>query len=510
MSALELSPEQLHDFGRVCLSDFLAFTRAFFFEREGQKFIVAPHHKLLAHTLQRVVEGEIDRLIINIPPGYTKTEMAVINWIAWGLARNPRAKFMHISFSAELATLNSAVIRDLIQSELYQKLYPMQLRDDTAAKKRWNTTEGGGLMAVPTGGQLTGFRAGRMEPGFTGAIVIDDPLKPDDAYSETMRNSSNQRFTNTIKSRIALETVPIVIIMQRLHEEDLTGYLLTGGSGDMWHHLDLPVLIGEEQDEPTDHTHAIPIGYDLPLGPLWPFKHDQEAIDILRSDPYTYASQYMQRPAPVGGSVFQRDWWQYYNHYDYAENTIHSTAESDYTVELQYKYIFADTAIKTGQQHDWSVFQTWGMGADQNIYLLDQLRGKWEGPELRRNFFDFCARHEFARGTNQIGVRARYVEDKASGSGLIQEMNAVRGLNWVQGIQRDRDKVSRAISATPQIAGGRVFLPQNASWLDDYLLEFDKFTPQLSHKHDDQIDPTLDAIHQMLFGARFIPYADIL
>jgi predicted phage terminase large subunit-like protein len=484
------------------------FERVFFKHRERQKFIVNRHHRLIADTLQRVIDGEITRLIINIPPGYTKTEEVVISFTAWCLAKYPDSKFIHSSYSDDLAVTNSATIRDIIRSKRFQDMWPMQVRDDTAAKKRWFTEHGGGMHAVSSGGQITGFRAGRMRDGFSGAILIDDPLKPDDAYSDTSRNRVNNRFTNTFKSRLAVETVPIIIIMQRLHEDDLTGFLLAGGSGEKWHHLEIPVEITDDREYPAEYTHGVPVEFDFEPGPLWDYKHNEAEIRILKADEYTYASQYDQRPAPLGGGLFKRDWWKFYEGFDPARNQL-IKGEGDYT-PLMYKTIFADTAQKVKEIHDYSVFQCWGKGLDGNIYLLDQMRGKWEAPDLQTNFMQFCERHDFVMGKVAMGVRARRVEDKVSGTGLIQAVNKIKGMDWVTGIQRDKDKVSRAMSGAPSIAQGKVFLPANAPWLGEYLAEFSKFTPQMSHKHDDQIDPTLDAVHEMLITDQFIGYADIL
>jgi predicted phage terminase large subunit-like protein len=508
MTSIEEKLQQDRILKHMCESDLLFFERVFFKHRERQKFIVNRHHRLIADTLQKVVDGEIKRLIINIPPGYTKTEMVVISFIAWCLTKYPDSKFIHSSYSDDLAVTNSATIRGIIKSNKFQSLWPMTLRDDTASKKRWFTEQGGGMHAVSSGGQITGFRAGRMRDGFSGAILIDDPLKPDDAYSDTSRNRVNNRFTNTFKSRLAVESVPIIIIMQRLHEDDLTGFLLAGGSGEKWHHLEIPVEIEEQRDYPTEYTCGVPVGYDFEPGPLWEYKHDAEDITVLKADEYTYASQYDQRPAPLGGGIFKKNWWQYYSYYDAARNQI--VKDSGEYTSLMYKIIYADTAMKIKEVNDWSVLQCWGKGLDGNIYILDQWRGKWEAPELLQNFLDFCEKHQFVMGKVALGVRARRVEDKVSGTGLIQTVNRQKGMDWVTGIQRDKDKVSRAMSAAPAIAQGRVHLPSNATWLGEYIAEFSKMTPQMSHKHDDQIDPTLDAVHEMLIEDQFIGYADIL
>ncbi len=134
--------------------------------------------------------GEITRLIINIPPGFTKTQMCVVDFVARGLAINPRARFIHASYSEALVQENSLAIRDTVTSEDYQALWPLELRKDAKAKGLWKTREGGGILARPSGGSITGFRAGRMEPGFSGALIIDDPLKPDMRSGASLASSS--------------------------------------------------------------------------------------------------------------------------------------------------------------------------------------------------------------------------------------------------------------------------------------------------------------------------------
>lgn len=247
-------------------NDGMQFFRYFFALREGGKLIRSWHHYLIEYVLQAVLDLKINRLIINIAPGYTKTEIAVLNFICRGLAINPRSKYIHTSYSGDLASENSSKIKDTILSKEFQDLWPMEVRIDTKAKKRWFTSVGGGMMAAPSNGQITGFRAGRMEEGlFTGAFINDDPLKPEDAYSAVKRNSINNRFNNTMRSRLAIESVPMINIMQRLHEDDLSGYLLRGGSGDKWYHLVIPTRLDEEtlnRPYPEEYTHGIPLSID--------------------------------------------------------------------------------------------------------------------------------------------------------------------------------------------------------------------------------------------------------
>lgn len=239
--------------------DGIQFMRYFFKIREGSPMIRNWHHYVIEYVLQAVYDCKINRLVINIAPGYTKTEQAVLNFIARGLAINSRAKFIHASYSADLAQENSSKIKETVSSPEFQELWPMNIRVDTKGKKRWFTEKGGGMMAAAAGGQITGFRAGRMEEGFTGAFVADDPVKPDDAYSAVKRSAINNRFNNTMRSRLAVESVPMIVIMQRIHEDDLSGYLLKGGSGDRWHHLVLPTMLSEEQiNKPysEEYTHG--------------------------------------------------------------------------------------------------------------------------------------------------------------------------------------------------------------------------------------------------------------
>lgn len=279
-----------------CEEDGLYFARYFFKQRMGNKMIVAPHHKVIQDTLDRVVGGEITRLIINIPPGYTKTELATINMIGRGLALNNRARFMHLSYSHNLALLNSSTARGIVKSQAYQALWPMALKDDADSKAMWWTEHGGGVYASSAAGQVTGFRAGHMEPGWQGALIIDDPVKPDDAYSDTVRGGINDRFNETIKSRLAIETTPMIVIMQRIHYQDLSGYLLRGGSGEKWHHLNLPVIIDNSDPYPSENTHGIPIAHGLPDGWLWPYKHNETHRTALFAHRRTAEAQYMQRP----------------------------------------------------------------------------------------------------------------------------------------------------------------------------------------------------------------------
>lgn len=497
-----------------CLESLLFTARVFFKQRDRARFIVNQHHRVMCEALDKVFTGELSRLIINIPPGYTKTELAVIFFVVKGLLVNPSAKFMHTSYSADLALLNSGIIRDIVQSEIFQAICPTELKCDTKAKARWYTNHGGGMMAAAAGGQITGFRAGRMDKGqFTGALIVDDPIKPADAISRPMREAVNRNFNLTVKSRLATEQTPIIVIMQRVHEDDLTGYLLNGGSHETWHHLNIPADIPEHATEyPRNWKCGKEIPHNLPPGPCWEFKHNREELAVLKgANSFVWSSQYQQNPASIEATVFNRDWFKRHIDFDPVMNQV--VLASGRRVTISYKKVFADTAMKTGQHNDFSVFQTWGRGEDGSIYLLEQVRGKWDSVDLESKFRKFLSRLTFRPGENNMAPRAICVEDKASGTGLIQSLNRkvgfdedLRGLPKITGIQRNKDKVSRALSAAPEMEKGLVSLPESAYWLEEFLAEVASFSVAMTHSHDDQIDPMLDAVHEMLISDAFVDY----
>ena len=478
----------------LLLTDNLAFSRYFFKHREAMKMIVNPHHIIMADTLRQVIDGKIKRLIINVPPGYTKTEMAVILFMSQGLAINPKAKFIHATYSGDLALENSQKTRDIITSEEFEALFHLAVRQDSKSKKKWYTEQGGGVYAVPAGGAITGFRAGRFQRGFQGAFIFDDPIKPDDAYSETKRNKINNRFMNTFKSRLAIESeTPMILIMQRIHEEDPSGYLLTGGTGEKWHHLLLPTPIPPGPVRswyPKEFTHGIPIEYDLPAGPLWEFKHDADKLqEMNQTDPYTTASQYHQQPSPKGGSIFKDEWWQ-----------LWKVLPKD----MMYMRIYGDTAQKKEEHNDFTVLQAWVYSKSMGIILIDQYRGKIEAPELESTLYDFWNKMAAFCREYHINCTVVKLEDASSGSSLIQNIKKKTHIP-IKGINRSKDKVSRAYQVVPHISVGNVWIPMNAEWIFDFKDEFRKFSPLMVHKHDDQIDPTIDAINDMLMNKDVVP-----
>jgi predicted phage terminase large subunit-like protein len=477
-----------------CEADHLHFTKVFFKHRQGIEFLVNWHHRLICDTVERVIRGELKNVVINVPPGSSKTEIVSINFIARGLAINPRARFLHISYSDDLALLNSQTARDIVQSDEYQALWPLAIADDAKSKKRWNVVQDGqkvgGVYAVSLGGQITGFRAGHMAPGWQGAILIDDPLKVEDAYSKTKRDASNRKLVSTVKSRKANPDTPIIVIMQRLAEQDPTGFIQSGQMPGKWEFIQIPALIDDDYVQSLEPRYrelieAVDQDADGRFS-YWPYKEPlEDLLELEQKDRFVFTGQYQQRPTPLGGGIIQ------------------SAKFGRYSVvpELHYRVIYADTAQKTAERNDYSVFECWGCGKDGRIYLLDMIRGKWTAPVLKRKAIDFWAKHAAWGGPHGSALIRMNIEDKASGTGLIQDIRS-DGAIPVVAVERNKDKLTRVMDVVSYIDSGLVYIPDDAPWVSDFTTECDSFTADDTHLHDDQIDPLVDAITDMLAVGR--------
>lgn len=463
-----------------CEEDGLYYARYFFKQRTGGKMIVAPHHKVIQKTLDRVIDGEIQRLIINVPPGYTKTELATINMMGRGLALNCRARFMHLSYSHNLALLNSSTARGMIKSQAYQSMWPMALRDDADSKAMWWTEHGGGVYASSAAGQVTGFRAGHMEPGWQGALIIDDPVKPDDAYSEVVRDGVNNRFNETIKSRLAIETTPMIVIMQRIHYHDLSGYLLRGGSGEKWHHLNLPVIIDSSRSyEETypENTHAIPIDHGLPDGWLWPFKHNESHRVSLFSHRRTAEAQYMQNPKRFNA---EGALWN--------EEMISAAHAMRITQDLARTVVAIDPQATNSEESDESgiaVASVYGSG-DERQYSLDaDYSGKYSPNGWATKAIEAYEQHEadaIVIETNQGGDMAQDTLRNAGFGGRIIRVHASKG------------KYARAEPISALYAQGRV---AHRGSLYEVENQFMEYVPSTAKKSPDRLDAAVYALTEL-------------
>lgn len=447
----------------MCEEDFLFFMRYIYKENNRRNFIVAPHFVLLANFVMRIINGEVKRGIINIPPRYGKTESLVKCFIAYGLAINPASKFIHLSYSSDLALDNSSQAKEYVESEAFQKFWSMKLKKDAQGKQKWFNESGGGVYATAAGGAITGFGAGVADSKiFSGAIIIDDPLKPDDANSEVKRSSVNERYNSTIRSRVNDRDTPIIVIMQRLHEEDLSGFLLNGGSGEEWEHLCLPAL--DENNKP-----------------LWEEKHSFAELEQIRqANRYNFSGQYMQTPSPAEGGEWRKDWFKIV---DKSEVPIGS---------LNWE-LFIDGAYTKDTKNDPSGFQ---IGAKwNNDYVIWSSIDKYlEMPELLK----FLPNHIISSGLN---VSLSLVEPKASGKSLVQLIRQQTKLNITE-IKTNfvnSSKIDNARTCSHFIEGGRVILVKG-NWNEAFLNQVAMFP---NGKHDEHIDLTCYGIERNLISNNF-------
>lgn len=414
---------------------------------------MSKHFEEIAMFLESVYALKIIRGIINIPPRYGKTELIIKIFTSWCIAKNHSSKFIHLSYSDSLALDNSAQTKEYIQSDSYQDLWSMTLKKDAQSKSKWFNEFGGGMYATASGGAITGFGAGGTnEDVFGGAILIDDPLKPDDAFSEVKRNSVNNRYNNTIRSRTNNRNVPIIVVMQRLHEDDLSGYLLSGGSGEEWTHLNLPAL---------DENNT----------PLWEDKHTfLELENIRQADRYTFAGQYMQTPSPDEGGEWRRNWFNIVN-------------KKELPTGIRWQ-MFIDGAYTKDTKNDPTGIMITGV-YNKDLYIYSSIDKYLELPELIK----FIPIHIDTLGLN---ISMTKIEPKASGKSIVQLLKQQTRLN-VSEIKTDFvsvSKIERARTSSPFIEGGRVFLIEG-SWNEAYLKQIATFP---NAKHDEHVDLTAYAI----------------
>lgn len=421
------------------------------------------HHKLLASKLEAVARGEIKRLIISMPPRHGKTDLASLRFAPWFLGQKPNLNIVQATYAAEFAEENGKKSRNILASKIYNDIFPdVKLAKDSKAVSRWQTNHGGSYYAVGVGGPLTGRGAN--------ILLIDDPHKNRaEAESPVMRDNVWDWFTSTAYTRLE-DNGSIIVIMTRWHEDDLAGRLLKGI--EHWEYLSLPAIA--EIDEP----------YRQAGDPLWPEKFDLHALNNIKDaiGSREWISLYQQRPSAAEGEIFKRDWWKYCKR-DFDKDVRHDPFLPKFLSIVQ----SWDTAFKAKTHNDWSVCETWGMAAD-GYYLLDVWRKRVEFPELKKAAKDLGAKYR----PNVI-----YVEDKASGQSLIQELQRDTRLP-ILGCNPDSDKIARAYAVTPMIKAGNVYICEG-DWNSDFIDEHAIFPNGV---HDDQVDSTTQALAEMLLNVK--------
>ena len=466
--------EAERELARRSLVDFIRYVGT-----DTGPYIDNPFGTMLADACQEFIEAcvakESPRFMVFAPPQHGKSLTVSRQLPAWALGRWPSLRFVGASYGDVLAKSMSRDVMRIMEGDEYRDLFPgteIATKGQADGKKRsdefWELNNGpGSYRARGVGQGLSGFPA---QP-----LVIDDPFKDRrDANSAAVRRDVWDWYAAVGRLRVQPGS-GIMLMHTRWNMDDLAGRLIEqmkSGEGEEWRVIKFPAIATHDEEFRKEGEALCPHRYDL------------KALRTIEPiiGPYVWSALYQQEPQVEGGSVFLDEWWQYY----------------EVLPRIKYRRIYADTAQKTKERNDYSVFQCWGMGVDNRIYLLDQIRGKWEAPELEVQAIAFWAKWN-VNGKDHEHTQVMKIEDKSSGTGLIQGIRRKGGIP-IEGIPRNIDKSIRADDGAPQIAAGNVVLPENAVFLSDYLSEFSAFTKDMSHAYDDQIDPTLDAISDMLGG----------
>ena len=432
----------------------------FFAKQMWPGFVSGKHHSIMADAFERVAKGELKRLIINMPPRHTKSEFASFLLPAWFLGKFPQKKIIQSAHTSELAVGFGRKVRNLVQSEPYQKVFETKLSSDSKAAGRWNTGAGGDYFAIGVGGAVTGKGAD--------LLVIDDPHSEQEAKQNNPAVYDNvyEWYTSGPRQRLQPGGA-IIIVMTRWAKKDLTGQILKGSSKDG-----------------TDDWEVIEFPAILPSGnPLWPAFWTKELLESLKSElPVAkWEAQYQQNPTSEGGAIIKRDQWQIW--------TDESPPSCEYVIQSW------DTAFEKTNRADYSACTTWGVfdRADRhgdmrpNIILLDAYKERLEFPELKTKAFEMWK--EFEPDT-------LIVEKRAAGAPLIYELRKM-GIPVAEYTpSKGHDKISRVNSIADLFASGMVWCPETR-WAEEVMEEMAAFP---NGDNDDLVDSSSQALMRFRQG----------
>jgi predicted phage terminase large subunit-like protein len=455
------------------LGSLLLFTQVFYKIRTGRDFVISEpvgresHHITISRQLTRSLKLEVKRLLINIQPGAGKSEM-MINFIAWCFANYPDSQFLYLSYSHELAAKHTYTVRQIIELPHYKKLFGVEIKSDSSAKDDFKTIQGGALKAFGSHGAVTGQDAGLPNlDRFSGAIIMDDMHKPDEAHSDTIRENVKRNYLETIVPRPRSPNVPVIFIGQRLHEDDLPQNLINEIDGKAWVEVILKSL-----DDAGNALHPAVTPKD-------------ELLNLQEKSPYVFASQYQQDPLPSGGGIFKPEWFVLYDE----EPQILST------------FITVDSAETAKDYNDATVFSFWGIyNIVQNnvdigllgLHCINCVELRCEPKDLQGEFDSFyasCMRH-------RVKPMIAGIEKKSTGVTLCSVLSDKIGLRIIE-IERTKasgNKTSRYLEIQPYIASRRISLTEGAKHTDMVITHMQKITANDTHRHDDIADTFYDAV----------------
>ncbi|EPK0656009.1 phage terminase large subunit [Klebsiella aerogenes] len=518
---------------------FLNFTRIWFELIQGDRLLVNWHHRLMASKIDDLLAGRLvpRNLIINIPPGGTKTEFFSIHFPAYVNAlvqekRLKRFRNLNISFADTLVKRNSRRTRDIIASREYQEFWPCSFGVNQTEEWEIKDERGrsiGQTVSRSSNGQITGGRGGYYGPEFSGMVMLDDYNKPVDMLSESRRKSANTLLVNTIRSRRGDKSkehpTPFVSIQQRLHTDDATGFMLAGGMGVPFHHVAIPAMIDEKYiqslDEPwrslcwetVKDTDSVVVG-GVRYWSYWPQMEDvNDLLQLWEKDRYTFLSQYQQNPMALTGGIIDTSWFRTYT-------TL---------PKLTHRAVYVDT--NSGKVEDWldyTVFTLAGMGVDGNLYIIDVVRGRWDPEDLLKKAEEVWEKWRLSGSMRVMPLRHMAIEEKQAGQGLITTLKKRSQTPGqlaipVREIPRGtgQNKLVRCLNVIPQIKTGKVFVPAthtddgkklssifyedgtiagSTDWVLTAMTECAAFSADDSHDNDDIIDTWMDAIDDNLIS----------
>lgn len=461
----------LHEEKEWLESSLLRFTQNFFSLRTGRKFELSEpagresHYITICRALHKVMRGETNRLIINVPPRYGKTEL-LIHFTAWALSQYADSNFLYVSYSLGLAKKQTKTIRQIVQMSEFRDIFGVGISGETSAQGNFETIQGGSVYAAGADGEITGRGAGIKGCNrFGGAIIIDDIHKPSEVNSDTIRQSVNDWYFNTLQSRLnEPDKTPIIFIGQRLHEDDLAGNLIQSGE---WEKVIIPAM-----DEAGNALH--------------PSMHSIEKLHKMQETmPYVFSSQYQQDPLPAGGGIFKPEWF-------------YQTEEEP---EILATFICADTAETDKSYNDATVFSFFGIYKIKHgeiytdligLHWIDCVELRIEPKDLESEFLSFysgCMRYK-------VKPRIAAIEKKSTGVTLLSTLKNIRGLQ-VLDIERTKssgNKTTRFLEIQPIVATQQVSLPKEGRHTARVIEHMKKITANDSHRHDDIADTLYDGV----------------
>jgi predicted phage terminase large subunit-like protein len=437
--------------------DFLLFVRSVWPE-----FIAGNHHKIIAKKFEAIANKDIKRLIVNMPPRHTKSEFASYLFPAWMMGREPRLKIIQTSHTAELAQRFGRKVRNLIDTQDYQNIFPgMELSADSKAAGRWETNSGGEYFSAGVGGAITGRGAD--------LLIIDDPHSEQDALSATALENAWEWYSSGPRQRLQ-PGGSIVIVMTRWNTKDITGELIKAQGqpkADQWEIIEFPAIL------PSDK-------------PVWPEYWQKEELESVKASISVakWNAQWQQNPTAEEGAIIKREWWQ--------------TWEKSQMPGLMHVIQSYDTAFSKKETADYSAITTWGIFMPDertpNIILLDMKKGRWDFPEMKEIAYDSYKYWE---------PESVVIEAKATGMPLTQElrMRGIPVINFTP--SKGNDKLSRVNAVAPLFQSGVVWAPDEV-WAEEVIEECAAFP---YGEHDDLVDSMTQALMRFRQG-RWIELSD--